>query len=45
MKWAPGGAMTLEDMKPCIRQLLVVLDFLHSVCHINYLTPELEANW
>ena len=30
----PQRVMTLEDMKPAIRQLLGVLDFLHSVAHI-----------
>ncbi|KUL84813.1 hypothetical protein ZTR_07267 [Talaromyces verruculosus] len=30
MKWLPRRAMSLSDMKPCIRQLLAVLDFLHN---------------
>jgi len=34
MKMSPGHVMTLDDMKPGIRQLLVALDFLHSECHI-----------
>lgn len=36
MKWVPGQTMTLEDLKPCIRQLLIALDFLHSVSHIAH---------
>ncbi|PGH07918.1 CMGC/SRPK protein kinase [Helicocarpus griseus UAMH5409] len=34
MKYIPGQAMTLEDLKPCIRQLLIVLDFLHSLSQV-----------
>ncbi|GMF80974.1 unnamed protein product [Aspergillus oryzae] len=34
VKMFPGHAMTLDDMKPGIRQLLIALDFLHSECHI-----------
>lgn len=34
MKMSPGHVMTLDDMKPAIRQLLVALDFLHSECQI-----------
>lgn len=34
VKMSPGQTMTLDDMKPGIRQLLVALDFLHSECHI-----------
>lgn len=34
LRWIPGQAMTLEEMKPCIRQLLIILDFMHSVSHI-----------
>ncbi|KAJ5551034.1 hypothetical protein N7461_005732 [Penicillium sp. DV-2018c] len=30
----PGRIMSLEDMKPAIRQLLGVLDFLHAVAHV-----------
>ncbi|KAH1484655.1 hypothetical protein KXX42_007350, partial [Aspergillus fumigatus] len=30
VKMSPGHVMTLDDMKPAIRQLLVALDFLHS---------------
>ncbi|EIT81326.1 hypothetical protein AO1008_10663 [Aspergillus oryzae 100-8] len=30
VKMFPGHAMTLDDMKPGIRQLLIALDFLHS---------------
>lgn len=36
LKWIPGQAMSLESLKPCIRQLLVVLDFLHSVAGITH---------
>lgn len=43
VKLSPRQAMTLDDMKPGIRQLLVALDFLHSECHIihtgNILNP------
>lgn len=43
MKLTPGHVMTLDDMKPGIRQLLIALDFLHSECHIihtgNMLNP------
>jgi hypothetical protein len=31
---SPGQAMTLDDLKPAIRQLLIALDFLHSECQI-----------
>lgn len=34
LRHIPGRAMTLESMKPAIRQLLGVLDFLHSVAHL-----------
>lgn len=34
LKGLPGQVMTLESMKPCIRQLLIVLDFLHSESHV-----------
>ena len=34
VKLSPGNKMTLDAMKPAIRQLLVALDFLHSECHI-----------
>lgn len=34
MRWIPGQVMTLEDLKPCIRQLLLVLDFLYSESHV-----------
>ena len=34
VKMSPGQAMTLDTMKPGIRQLLIALDFLHSQCHI-----------
>ena len=34
VRMSPRQAMTLEDMKPGIRQLLIALDFLHSECHI-----------
>lgn len=36
VKMFPGHAMTLDDMKPGIRQLLIALDFLHSECHITH---------
>ncbi|KAF7180678.1 hypothetical protein CNMCM7691_009969 [Aspergillus felis] len=34
--------MTLESLKPCIRQLLVVLDFLHSAAHIIHTDLQLK---
>lgn len=34
MQWIPGQAMILKDLKPCIRQLLVILNFLHSESHV-----------
>lgn len=34
VKMSPGQAMSLDDMKPGIRQLLIALDYLHSECHI-----------
>lgn len=34
VKMCPGQVMTLHDMKPGIRQLLVALVFLHSECRI-----------
>ncbi|QKX63522.1 uncharacterized protein TRUGW13939_10693, partial [Talaromyces rugulosus] len=34
IKMSPGQAMSLDDMKPGIRQLLVALDYLYSECHI-----------
>lgn len=33
-KYIPGKTMTLDKMKSCIRQLLIILDFLHSAAHI-----------
>ncbi|KAI1911964.1 hypothetical protein LOZ61_003505 [Ophidiomyces ophidiicola] len=53
VQMGPGRAMTIRNMKPCIRQLLVVLDFLHSeslqVIHTdlqlkNLLLPSPETN-
>ncbi|KAE8151468.1 U4/U6 small nuclear ribonucleo protein PRP4 [Aspergillus avenaceus] len=38
----PGRAMTLEDMKPAIRQLLGVLDFLHSVARVIHTDIQLK---
>lgn len=34
VKMSPGRVMTLDDMKPGIRQLLIALDYLHSECHV-----------
>lgn len=34
MKWLPRQAMSLSDMKPCIRQLLAIPDFLHNVAGV-----------
>ncbi|KAE8353667.1 U4/U6 small nuclear ribonucleo protein PRP4 [Aspergillus coremiiformis] len=42
MEWTPGHAMTLEDLKPVIRQLLVVLDFLHSVARVIHTDLQLK---
>ncbi|KAB8259967.1 kinase-like protein [Aspergillus pseudonomiae] len=39
VKMSPGQAMTLDTMKPGIRQLLIALDFLHSQCHIIHTDP------
>ncbi|KAB8223030.1 kinase-like domain-containing protein [Aspergillus novoparasiticus] len=38
----PGRTMTLESMKPAIRQLLGVLDFLHSVAHLIHTDIQLK---
>ncbi|RAL17650.1 uncharacterized protein BO97DRAFT_333753, partial [Aspergillus homomorphus CBS 101889] len=53
LEWTLGKAVILKDLKNCIRQLLVVLDFLHSVggeihtdLQLKYLllpTPKPEA--
>ncbi|KAK6811482.1 hypothetical protein RU639_012736 [Aspergillus parasiticus] len=42
MKWIPGRAMSLEDLKPCIRHLLVVLDFLYSIAHVIHTDIQLR---
>ncbi|EFR04873.1 CMGC protein kinase [Nannizzia gypsea CBS 118893] len=42
MQWIPGQAMTLEDLKPCIRQLLVILDYLHSVPNVIHTDLQLK---
>ncbi|KAE8356038.1 U4/U6 small nuclear ribonucleo protein PRP4 [Aspergillus coremiiformis] len=42
MKWIPGRAMSLEDLKACIRQLLVVLDFLHSIACVIHTDIQLK---
>ncbi|PYI01188.1 U4/U6 small nuclear ribonucleo protein PRP4 [Aspergillus sclerotiicarbonarius CBS 121057] len=42
LEWIPGKAVTLEDMKVCIRQLLVVLDFLHSVAGVIHTDLQLK---
>ncbi|RAL00799.1 kinase-like protein [Aspergillus ibericus CBS 121593] len=41
-KYIPGKAMTLEEMKPCIRQLLICLDFLHSAAQIVHTDLQLK---
>ncbi|OOF97573.1 hypothetical protein ASPCADRAFT_129253 [Aspergillus carbonarius ITEM 5010] len=41
-KYIPGKAMTLDEMKPCIRQLLIGLDFLHSAAHIIHTDLQLK---
>ncbi|RAH82717.1 CMGC protein kinase [Aspergillus japonicus CBS 114.51] len=42
LEWIPGKVMTLEDMQICIRQLLVVLDFLHSVAGVIHTDLQLK---
>ncbi|PCH05363.1 hypothetical protein PENOC_029300 [Penicillium occitanis (nom. inval.)] len=42
MKWLPRRAMSLSDMKPCIRQLLAVLDFLHNGAGIMHTDLQLK---
>ncbi|KAF7620965.1 hypothetical protein AFLA_006258 [Aspergillus flavus NRRL3357] len=42
VKMFRGHAMTLDDMKPGIRQLLIALDFLHSECHIIHTDLQLK---
>lgn len=42
IRWIPGQVMTLEDLKPCIRQLLLVLDFLHSESHVIHTDLQLK---
>ncbi|KAE8137298.1 kinase-like domain-containing protein [Aspergillus pseudotamarii] len=42
VKMSPGHVMTLDDMKPGIRQLLIALDFLHSECHIIHTDLQLK---
>ncbi|KAB8273728.1 kinase-like domain-containing protein [Aspergillus minisclerotigenes] len=42
VKMFPGHVMTLDDMKPGIRQLLIALDFLHSECHIIHSDLQLK---
>ncbi|KAE8165465.1 U4/U6 small nuclear ribonucleo protein PRP4 [Aspergillus tamarii] len=42
IRWVPGRTMSLEDLKPCIRQLLVVLNFLHSIAHIIHTDLQLK---
>ncbi|KAL1848590.1 hypothetical protein Plec18170_007899 [Paecilomyces lecythidis] len=42
VKLSHRQAMTLDDMKPGIRQLLVALDFLHSESHIIHTDLQLK---
>ncbi|KKK13213.1 hypothetical protein ARAM_000564 [Aspergillus rambellii] len=42
VKMSPGHVMSLDDMKPGIRQLLIALDFLHSECHIIHTDLQLK---
>ncbi|KAI1957523.1 hypothetical protein LOZ58_005607 [Ophidiomyces ophidiicola] len=42
LEMVPGRGMTLRDMKPCIRQLLVVLDFLHSESQVIHTDLQLK---
>ncbi|CAG8890463.1 unnamed protein product [Penicillium egyptiacum] len=39
VKMSPGQAMTLDDLKPPMRQLFIALDYLHSECHIMSCIP------
>jgi non-specific serine/threonine protein kinase len=43
VKMSPGQVMTLDDMKPGIRQVLIALDFLHSECHIIHTGNMLDS--
>ncbi|OJJ49864.1 hypothetical protein ASPZODRAFT_59299 [Penicilliopsis zonata CBS 506.65] len=48
VKTFPGQTMTLDDMKPGIRQILVALDYLHSECHVihtDLLLPGPDASY
>ncbi|PYH64478.1 U4/U6 small nuclear ribonucleoprotein PRP4 [Aspergillus vadensis CBS 113365] len=42
LKYFPGNAVTLEDMKVCIRELLIALDFLHSVAGVIHTDLQLK---
>ncbi|OQE14604.1 hypothetical protein PENSTE_c034G08243 [Penicillium steckii] len=42
LKFLSKQKMTLEDMKPCIRQLLGALDYLHSECQIIHTDLQLK---
>jgi non-specific serine/threonine protein kinase len=44
VKMSPGQVMTLDDMKPGIRQLLIALDFLHSECRIIHTGNMLDSS-
>ncbi|GLA25124.1 hypothetical protein ACMYSQ_000105 [Aspergillus niger] len=41
-KYIPGNTMTLDEMKTCIRQLLIALDFLHSAARIVHTDLQLK---
>ncbi|PWY83720.1 kinase-like protein [Aspergillus sclerotioniger CBS 115572] len=38
----PGKVMGLEDLKPCLRQILGVVDFLHTDAHIIHTDLQLK---
>ncbi|OJI84529.1 hypothetical protein ASPTUDRAFT_56425 [Aspergillus tubingensis CBS 134.48] len=42
LEWIPRDTITLEDMKVCIRQLLIALDFLHSVAGVIHTDLQLK---
>jgi hypothetical protein len=43
LSFMPKRVLTLEDLKPCLRQILGVLDFLHSEAHIIHTGKDFSA--